>query len=451
MENNELDTVAAALSDGAGDAALGTIENIQELEQAAEAGIRSGMNSGFSQRLGIAAGIVVGQALLIWLVWFLFKKISAKIKAGAGNRIRPLKIRNFNILSAKQITEVILFFLKILKYIVTLVQLLITVPVVFSMFPATRDLASTIFGYFLNPLKSILVDMVRFIPNIITILIIIFIAKYALKALKFFANQIEKGKLVIPGFYSDWAWPTFNILKFLIYAFTVAVIYPYLPGSESRVFQGVSVFVGIIISLGSSSAIGNLVAGLVITYMRPFKIGDRIKIKDLTGYVVEKSPFVVRIRNIKNEFITFPNLTVLNSDVINYNTSGEEEGLILYAKITMGYDVPWRDVYDILIRAAAKTPHIEENPKPFVLQTGLEDFYANYELNVYTKEIERVMLIYSLLYQNIQDEFRNAGVSMFAPHHFTAHRISELPAGAGTEPGNEAPDGDSSMAPGTNE
>jgi small-conductance mechanosensitive channel len=154
--------------------------------------------------------------------------------------------------------------------------------------------------------------------------------------------------------------------------------------------------------------------------MRPFKIGDRIKIKEITGFVVEKSPFVVRLRNIKNEFITFPNLTVLNSEVINYNTSGESEGLILHAKITMRYDVPWRDVYDILINAAVKTPHIEESPKPFVLQTSLDDFYASYELNVYTKEIGRVLLIYSLLYQNIQDGFKSAGISMYAPHYYAA-------------------------------
>jgi small-conductance mechanosensitive channel len=247
------------------------------------------------------------------------------------------------------------------------------------------------------------------------------ITKYVLKALRYFAKQIENGKLVIPGFYTDWAWPTFNILRVLLYAFTVAVVYPYLPGSDSRIFQGVSVFLGVIISLGSGSAIGNLVASLVITYMRPFKIGDRIKIKDITGFVVEKSPFVIRIRTIKNEYITFPNLTVLNSDITNYNTSEEEgeAGLILNARITMGYDVPWRDVYDVLIRAAAKTPHIEENPKPFVLQTSLDDFYASYEINVYTKEIKRVVLIYSLLYQNIQDEFRNAGISLFAPHLYS--------------------------------
>jgi len=419
MGNDELVSAADEVLNETGGIIHDTVENFHDIEQIVEEAIHEGTALGFAERLGIAAGIVAGQALLIWFIWFLFKKISVKIKSGAGHRIKPLTIRNFKILSAKQIVDVIIFLLRILKYLLTVFQLFITIPIVFSLFPATKDLASTIFGYVLNPLKNIMMGFVRYIPNLFTIIIILLITKYVLRALKFFANQIGKGKMVIPGFYADWAWPTYSILRVLLYAFTVAVVYPYLPGSESRIFQGVSVFVGIIFSLGSSSAIGNLVAGLVITYMRPFKIGDRIKIKDIIGYVVEKSPFVIRLRNNKNENITFPNLTVLNSDIINYNTSGEEEGLILHIKITMGYDVPWRDVYDVLIAAAVKTHFIEESPKPFVYQTGLEDFYADYELNVYTKEIEKITLTYSLLYQNIQDEFRNAGINMYAPHYFS--------------------------------
>ena len=371
----------------------------------------------FIEKLGITAAIVAVQALIIWLIWLLFKKISARIRDGAGDRIKPLTIRNFKILTSKQIVEVILFFLRIAKYLITVFQLFITVPIVFSLYPETKDLASTIFGYFLTPLKSILTGTVGYIPNLITIVIILIITRYVLRGLKFFANQISRGKLVIPGFYQDWAWPTFNILRVLVYAFTVAVVYPYLPGSESRIFQGVSVFIGIIFSLGSTSAIGNLMAGLVITYMRSFKIGDRVKINDITGFVVEKSPFVIRIRNTRNECISFPNLTILNSNIVNYNTSGEEEGIVLHVSVTMGYDVPWRDVYHILVEAAKKTPHIEENPKPFALQTSLDNFYATYELNVHTKEIEKMKLIYSLLYQNIQDGFREAGINMTTPDY----------------------------------
>ena len=302
------------------DQAAGGIEEAGHLTETA-----GDIVMGVMQRFGIAIAVVVVQIVLIRLVWFLAKKTGEKIRADSGSRIKGLSIKKFQILTAKQIVEVIVFLIRIAKYLVTIFQLFITVPIIFSLYPATKDLATTIFGYVLAPLKSILFSAVHYIPNVITIIIILVIAKYILKGLKFFTRQIENGRMVIPGFYADWARPTFNLLRFLIYAFTIAIVYPYLPGSETRIFQGVSVFVGIIISLGSTSAIGNLVAGLVITYMRPFKIGDRIKIKDITGFVVEKSPFVIRLRNIKNEYITFPNLTVLNSDVVNYNTSGEEE------------------------------------------------------------------------------------------------------------------------------
>jgi len=420
MENDELARTTAGIPDNSSGTVIHNIrEGLGELEKMVGEAFREDTIMGLVERLSIAIAIVAGQALLIWFIWLLFRKVSEKIKVGAGNRIKPLTIRNFKILAVNQIVDVILAVLKIAKYLITFFQLFITIPIVFSLFPATRHLSSAIFSYILNPLKTILLDTIKYIPNLITIIIILLIIKYVIRALKFFAGQIDKGRLKLPGFYADWAWPTFNILRVLLYAFTVAVIFPYLPGSDSRVFQGVSVFVGIVFSLGSSSAIGNLVAGMVITYMRPFKIGDRIKLKDITGFVEEKSPFVIRIRNVKNEYITFPNLTVLNSEVINYNTSGEKEGLILHAKVSVGYDVPWRNIYHALTMAAAKTPHVEETPKPFVLQTGLEDFYAVYEINVYTKEINRVMLIYSLLYQNIQDEFRNAGISMFAPHYFS--------------------------------
>ena len=400
-------------------------ETLEEIEQQIESVTMNGTVMGVVEKFGIALAVAAVQILLIRIIWFLAKKISIKIRGDAGNKIKPLTIKSLKILTAKQIVEVIVFLIRIAKYLITIFQLFITVPIIFSLYPATEELATTIFDHILTPLKSVLMSSVKFIPNLVTIIVFLLITKYLLRGLKFLARQIENGKLVIPGFYADWARPTFNLLRFLLYAFTVAIIYPYLPGSESRVFQGVSVFVGIIISLGSSTAIGNLVAGLVITYMRSFKIGDRIKIKDITGFVVEKSPFVIRLRNIKNEFITFPNLTVLNSEITNYNTSGEEDGLILHAEITMGYDVPWRDVYDILVAAAVRTPHVEENPKPFVFQTRLNDFYAHYEINVHTKEIEKVLLVYSLLYQNIQDEFRKAGISMYAPHYFAGRIASE--------------------------
>jgi small-conductance mechanosensitive channel len=372
----------------------------------------------YIQRIGIALVIIAIQVLLIWFVWQrLFKWLTTKAIGWGHKNIKPLHIKKLHLLSTKQILGVIEFVLRILKYVLTLLQLYLTLPIIFSLFPLTQNLAGKLFGYILNPLKNIAAGLISFIPHLITIVIILWVAKYALRLLKFFATQIEKERLVIPGFYADWAAPTFNILRVLVYAFTVVVIYPYLPGSGSAVFQGVSVFIGVIFSLGSSSAIGNLIAGLVITYMRPFKVGDRIQFQNITGFVVEKSLTVIRIRTHKNEFVTFPNTMVLNSSIVNYNTSADEkeEGLILHADVTMGYGVPWTQVHEILIAAALKTGHVQTEPKPFVLQTALDDFYAKYEINAYTKDVDLVPRIYSELYQNLQDGFREAGISLTAP------------------------------------
>jgi small-conductance mechanosensitive channel len=228
---------------------------------------------------------------------------------------------------------------------------------------------------------------------------------------------------VLPGFYADWAQPTFNILRVLIYAFTVAICYPHLPGSGSATFQGISVFVGIIVSLGSTSAISNLVAGIVLTYTRSFKIGDLIKLNDVTGFVVEKSGIVIRLRTTKNEYVTFPNMTVLTSSVTNYHTSiDNEESLIVHAEITEGYDTPWKQVHEILIEAALKCGYILKEPKPYVLQKALDDFFCRYEINAYTKEVNKLSKVYSELYQNIQDGYAVAGLDMTTPYFWSNNK-----------------------------
>ncbi|MDR1956237.1 MAG: mechanosensitive ion channel family protein [Treponema sp.] len=391
----------------------GLIETTEELEVTTDNWIPKNLLI----RLGIAGAIIIAQVLLIRLIWSLLKKLQYKVGVYGTAHFKPLIIKQYRLLDTSQMLNIAFFLLRIFKIVVIAFQLYLTLPLVFSLFEPTKHLASTLFGYILNPLKSTVLGIVLYIPNLITIVVIVVIVRYAMRSIQFFAIQIEKGKLVLPGFYADWAQPTFNILRVLLYALTIIVIYPYFPGSDSAVFQGVSVFVGLIFSLGSSSAIGNLVAGIVITYMRPFTIGDRIKINDVTGFVVEKSATVTRIRTHKNEFVTFPNVMVLTSSITNYNfsSSEKEDGLILHAAVTMGYGVPWPTVHAILLAAAAKTAYIMETPKPYVLQTALNDFYACYEINAYTKAVEKVPRIYSELYQNLQDGFKAANIDLTAP------------------------------------
>lgn len=359
----------------------------------------------------IAAIVVAINKLFSWFRFFLIKR---KERYFSG-----LKIKDSYVFSPEKHLEFVLRIVKVIRIIVLLFTFYISLPAIFSVFPETEVYATTLLKWIFSPAKSALFGFLDFLPNLISILVIVTLFLYLLKAIKFFVEEIQKGQIKIEGFYSDWAKPTFNIIKVLIYAFMVIIIFPYLPGSNSPIFQGVSVFVGVLFSLGSSNAIANMIAGLVITYMRPFKIGDFIKIGDVSGTVIEKSSLVTRVRTPKQEDITIPNATVLSSSSINYsaNTGENGNGLLIHTKVTIGYDSPWNDIHKALLEAALRTDLLEKIPEPFVLQTSLDDFYVAYEINAYTKQPNQQPLIYSKLHQNIQDCFNEAGLEIMSPHY----------------------------------
>jgi small-conductance mechanosensitive channel len=368
-------------------------------------------------RIGLVILVLAAQYFLIRLMNRLFRKLREKIKTLKDSKIKGISIKGYQLLDSENSLKIILLITKIIHYFFIALFLYLTIPVYFIIFPGTKNIALTLYNYILNPLKKVSHGFLDYIPNLITIIVIFVIIRYIVRLIKYFSNEIEKGRLTIRGFYPDWAKPTFNIIRFFLYAFMFVIIFPYLPGSESPIFKGVSIFIGVIFSLGSTSAIANLVAGLVITYMRPFKIGDRVKIGDTTGDVIEKTPFVTRLRTIKNEEITIPNASILTSHTINYSTSAKEKGLIVHTSVTIGYDAPWRIVHKLLIDAAKNTKDILKRPEPFVLQTSLDDFYVTYQINAYTREPSRQATIYSELHQNIQDQFNQAGVEIMSPHY----------------------------------
>ena len=365
--------------------------------------------------------IIGVQYFLIKIINYLFRKISAWVEQLKGKKIKSIKIKSYKVMDEKKATNAILFLIRILRYLIIFLTLYLSVPMALSVFPATRELATKLFGYVLTPFARIFLSVVEFIPDLIAIVVIILVFRYLIKAIHFATEEIHKGRLTLKGFYPDWARPTFNIIRTLLYAFMFVCIWQYLPFSDKPVFQGVSVFIGVIFTLGSTSVIGNVVSGLVITYMRPFKIGDRIKIGDLVGNVVEKTPLVTRIRTPKNEEVTIPNSSIMSAQTFNYSESARTYGLILHTTVGVGYDTPWRKVHESLLEAGKRTPNLLENPKPFILQTALDDFYANYQLNVYVADADKTALIYSDLHQNIQDVFNEAGIEILSPH-YQAHR-----------------------------
>jgi len=211
--------------------------------------------------------------------------------------------------------------------------------------------------------------------------------------------------------------PTWHVvLTPLLLVLVIIIIFPYLPGSKSPAFQGISIFVGVLLSLGSSSAVANAIAGIILTYMRSFAVGDWVRIGDALGAVVEKNMLVTRILTPKHEIMTIPNAAVMNGSVMNYTREAKNEGVIFHTAVTIGYDAPWRTVHQLLVDAACATEHVLHSPAPFVLQTALNDFYVAYELNAYTNVPTEMQFIYSHLHQNIQDRFNEAGVEICSPH-----------------------------------
>lgn len=365
--------------------------------------------------------LIAAQAGLIWLTNSGYKKLRLKLERSKHRFLKPLYIKDYEFLSTAREEKIMFFLLNILRWFVIIIQLLITIPILFSIFPQTEDLARTLFSYILIPVKSMGRSIIDYIPNIFSIVVIWLVIKYVIKGVGYLAGEIENERLRISGFYPDWAQPTFSIFRFLMYAFMIALIYPLLPGSDSMVFQGISVFVGLIVSLGSSTAIGNLVSGIIITYMRPFKIGDRIKIQDIIGNVIEKTPIVTRIRTLKNEIITIPNSMIMNSQTTNLSESARTIGLIIHLDTTVGYETPWRQVHELLVEAAVKTDGVIKKPHPFVLETSFDDFYITYQINAYIEDADRLSAITTALRQNIQDIFKEAGLSIMSPHFYAKY------------------------------
>lgn len=379
--------------------------------------------------------VLVGQYLLFRVTNWLFRKLKLRIVRLRNTRLKPFSIQDYELLDTHKQVKLLVFLASLVRYVIMFLQLLLTVPLLFSIFPQTKDLAYQLFSYIWNPVKSIFIGVVDYIPNLFTIFIIYMAVKYLVRLFRYLADEVQSERLKLRGFYPDWAIPTYHIIRFLLYAFMLAMIYPYLPGSNSGVFQGISVFVGLIVSLGSSTVIGNIIAGLVITYMRPFKIGDRIKLNDTTGNVVEKTPLVTRIRTPKNEVVTIPNSFVMSSHTVNFSQSAREYGLIIHSEVSIGYDVPWRTVNKLLVEAALNTPGVVDDPRPFVLSTSLSDWYPVYQVNAYIKDADRLAEIYSDLHQNIQDRFNEAGVEIMSPHYMAVRdgNASTIPPKEGEE------------------
>ncbi len=367
----------------------------------------------------LTVSATLATVLIFWVIIFISSRVFPQIQRLITSLVPGVVFQNFEIISSQTIG---IFSLRVLQFIRTLIILTILyfyLTFVLRLFPWTRKFGDGFLQYFFSALEVVSQEIAKYLPSIFIILIIVFITHYLLRAIKPFFTGLERENLVINGFYPDWAKPTYNLLSLLIIALAIVIAFPYLPGFNSPAFQGVSVFLGVLFSLGSTSAIANVVGGIILIYTRSFQLGDKISIGDVIGDVIEKGLLVTRIRTPANRIITIPNSSLLNTNVINFSVSQREfkQPLILQTTVTLGYDLPWRKVHATLKEAALATQFIVSEPAPFVLQTSLDDFYVSYQLNAYTDHPNKMVYIYSELHQNIQDKCNEVGIEIMSPHY----------------------------------
>jgi small-conductance mechanosensitive channel len=364
---------------------------------------------------GYALGATLVALLLLFGAGRAFRWLEAVGERRFKSRIEGLEAQSFQLIRATQLRTALGRVLTTLRTVLVVVIAYLYLNFVLGLYPWSRPLAQQLFSLFLNPLYTLGAAFLASLPNLVFVAILVILTRYVLKLTWFFFTGIDQGTITLANFDREWALPTYRITRLLIIAFALVIAYPYIPGSESEAFKGVSIFLGVIFSLGSSSVIANIIAGYSMTYRRAFKIGDRVKLGDFVGDVVEVRLMVTRLRSVKNEEIIIPNSTILGGEVVNYSSFANQQGLILHTTVGIGYETPWRQVEAMLRLAADRTPGLLKQPPPFVLQKALGDFAVTYELNVYCDNPSGMARLYTALHQRVLDVFNEYGVQIMTP------------------------------------
>jgi small-conductance mechanosensitive channel len=307
--------------------------------------------------------------------------------------------------------------IRILWIVLELLMGAIYLQLVFSFLPLTRGYALALLSYVLDPLHQLWQSFLQSISDLFTIVVLVVVTRYALKGVRWLLSEAAAGRVVLPGIAADLAIPLYKILRIVVIALAAVMIYPYIPGSGTEAFKGVSLFAGAMFTLGASGTIGNFIGGLVTLFVGTFRIGDVVKIGEVFGVVTEMTMTLTRLKTPFNTIVSVPNIAIMNGQLVNYSTMARNDGVVLTTGVTIGYDAPWRTVHALLLQAASRTGHIETTPAPFVLQTSLDDFYVSYQLNAYTRVPAAMRNIYGELHQNIQDAFNEGGVEIMSPHY----------------------------------
>lgn len=288
---------------------------------------------------------------------------------------------------------------------------------VLSQFPYTEPWGRALGSGLGRLVGDIGMAVVRALPDLLTVAIILLVARVVVRLLQGLFRGVEQGRLSLPGIQQETAEATRRISTVLVWLFAITIAYPYIPGSETDAFRGVSVFVGLMLSLGSAGLVNQVMSGLVVVYARAFRPGEYVRVGDVEGVVSEVGLLSTKVVTPRKEEVTLPNAVMITQATTNYSRLADRDGGMLTTSVTIGYDAPWRQVHALLCQAAEATASVRRDPPPRVLQRNLQDFYIEYVLLVHVDRPELRLLVLSDLHANIQDAFNAAGVQIMSPHY----------------------------------
>ena len=364
-----------------------------------------------------AGWLAAATALVVAVLWPLRRLRLWAATRFAGRASKGLRMRDLEVLQGD-------FALHLVRALVRLAYWLLVAAIVYyylqfglRLFPWTRPAGESLLELFIGPLGTLGLGFVESLPDLLFLLVLGILIRYLLQALHAFFLAVEQGRIALQDFDAEWAMTTYKLVRVFVLAFALVVAYPYIPGSHSAAFKGVSVLLGVLISIGSSSMISSIIAGYTMTYRRTFRRGNWIRVGDTYGDVVDSRLMVTTVRTPKNELVVVPNSEILGKSVVNYTALARERGLVLHTTVGIGYETPWRQVEAMLLMAAERTEGLLREPAPFVLQTALGDFAVSYQLNAHVRETTGLDRLYSRLHANVQDVFNEYGVQIMTPSY----------------------------------
>jgi small-conductance mechanosensitive channel len=364
---------------------------------------------------GIALSLVATLILLfgLWLVLRAVRSAKGRLDQTASTRVQKIGLAGFDLQPWLNALSRALATLTAWSLAAVLIYIWLTY--VLLRFPYTQPWGQQLGGFLISLLTTIGAGILHSIPGMFTVIVIFLITRIGVRIVSRVFHQVEKGDLTLPWLHPDTARATRYLVVILVWIFAITVAYPYIPGSSTDAFKGVSVLLGVMISLGSAGLVNQIMNGLVVVYSRALKPGELVQVGDDLGVVTDVGMLSTKLLTRKNEEITIPHAVLVGAKTVNYSRHAADGNAKMSTTITIGYDASWRQVHALLLDAAARTEGVRKDPAPFVLQRALANFYVEYELVVSLERLEGRFLVLSELHMNIQDAFNEAGVQIMSP------------------------------------